>query len=177
MLCLFKWCAMRDLHSCMQACSCRPAPAVQAWTISGKTIADGYLPLDALSGSSPSLGFAIKKALLLLCLFKWCAMRDLNPHGRPLDPKSSASANSANRAYFFVSTPTVPLWIGDVTSLIVLDLTSSCQQFFGFNSFSIIILYFFPFYRAFTNIISEIMRLADMRCISLEFVSILHFLS
>ena len=26
-------------------------------------------------------------------------MRDLNPHGRPLDPKSSASANSANRAY------------------------------------------------------------------------------
>ena len=29
----------------------------------------------------------------------WCAMRDLNPHGRPLDPKSSASANSANRAY------------------------------------------------------------------------------
>ena len=28
----------------------------------------------------------------------WCAMRDLNPHGRPLDPKSSASANSANRA-------------------------------------------------------------------------------
>jgi hypothetical protein len=67
------------------------------------------------------------------------------------------------------------LWIGDVTSLIVLDLASSCQQFFGFNSFSIIILYFFPFYRAFTNIISEIMRLADMRCISLEFVSILHF--
>ncbi len=32
-------------------------------------------------------------------LFSWCAMRDLNPHGRPLDPKSSASANSANRAY------------------------------------------------------------------------------
>ena len=29
---------------------------------------------------------------------RWCAMRDLNPHGRPLDPKSSASANSANRA-------------------------------------------------------------------------------
>ena len=33
--------------------------------------------------------------------FSWCAMRDLNPHGRPLDPKSSASANSANRAYIF----------------------------------------------------------------------------
>ena len=32
-------------------------------------------------------------------VFIWCAMRDLNPHGRPLDPKSSASANSANRAY------------------------------------------------------------------------------
>ena len=32
--------------------------------------------------------------------FLWCAMRDLNPHGRPLDPKSSASANSANRAHF-----------------------------------------------------------------------------
>ena len=31
--------------------------------------------------------------------FLWCAMRDLNPHGRPLDPKSSASANSANRAH------------------------------------------------------------------------------
>ena len=29
---------------------------------------------------------------------RWCAMRDLNPHGRPLDPKSSASAKSANRA-------------------------------------------------------------------------------
>ena len=29
---------------------------------------------------------------------KWCAQRDLNPHGRPLDPKSSASANSAMRA-------------------------------------------------------------------------------
>ena len=25
-------------------------------------------------------------------------MRDLNPHGHPLDPKSSASANSAMRA-------------------------------------------------------------------------------
>ena len=34
-----------------------------------------------------------------MSLFVWCAMRDLNPHGRPLDPKSSASANSANRAY------------------------------------------------------------------------------
>ena len=31
-------------------------------------------------------------------LLNWCARRDLNPHGRPLDPKSSASANSATRA-------------------------------------------------------------------------------
>ena len=35
--------------------------------------------------------------------FRWCAMRDLNPHGRPLEPKSSASANSANRAYIILS--------------------------------------------------------------------------
>ena len=27
--------------------------------------------------------------------FCWCEQRDLNPHGLPLDPKSSASANSA----------------------------------------------------------------------------------
>ena len=30
-------------------------------------------------------------------------MRDLNPHGRPPEPKSGASANSANRACFFFS--------------------------------------------------------------------------
>ena len=35
-----------------------------------------------------------------MSLFVWCAMRDLNPHGLPLEPKSSASANSANRAHF-----------------------------------------------------------------------------
>ena len=29
----------------------------------------------------------------------WCEQRDLNPHGLPLDPKSSASANSAMLAY------------------------------------------------------------------------------
>ena len=29
----------------------------------------------------------------------WCEQRDLNPHGLPLDPKSSASANSATSAY------------------------------------------------------------------------------
>ena len=29
----------------------------------------------------------------------WCAQRDLNPHGRPLVPKTSASANSAMRAF------------------------------------------------------------------------------
>ena len=40
-----------------------------------------------------------KKRCHKTSLFLWCAMRDLNPHGRPLDPKSSASANSANRAY------------------------------------------------------------------------------
>ena len=36
-------------------------------------------------------------------LLLWCAMRDLNPHGRPPEPKSGASANSANRACFFFS--------------------------------------------------------------------------
>ncbi len=34
-------------------------------------------------------------------LFVWCARRDLNPHGFPLEPKSSASANSATRAYTY----------------------------------------------------------------------------
>ena len=29
----------------------------------------------------------------------WCEQRDLNPHGLPLDPKSSASANSAMLAF------------------------------------------------------------------------------
>ncbi len=33
----------------------------------------------------------------------WCGWRDLNPHGRPLDPKSSASANSATPAYIFIN--------------------------------------------------------------------------
>lgn len=33
--------------------------------------------------------------------FCWCAWRDLNPHGRPLDPKSSVSANSTTGAYEF----------------------------------------------------------------------------
>ena len=35
-------------------------------------------------------------------LIMWCAQRDLNPHGRPLDPKSSASANSAMRANLLI---------------------------------------------------------------------------
>ena len=39
-----------------------------------------------------------KTPIFLMGVSVWCAMRDLNPHGRPLDPKSSASANSANRA-------------------------------------------------------------------------------
>ncbi len=43
---------------------------------------------------NPSSFTKIRLGLSLL----WCAMRDLNPHGHPLDPKSSASANSANRA-------------------------------------------------------------------------------
>ena len=32
-------------------------------------------------------------------IFVWCGWRDLNPHGCPLDPKSSASANFATSAY------------------------------------------------------------------------------
>ena len=32
----------------------------------------------------------------------WCAIRDLNPYGLPPEPKSGASANSANRAYMCV---------------------------------------------------------------------------
>ena len=35
----------------------------------------------------------------------WCGQRDLNPHGLPLDPKSSASASSAMSAFkliFFI---------------------------------------------------------------------------
>ena len=31
-------------------------------------------------------------------LFMWCALRDLNPHGLPLEPKSSVSANSTKGA-------------------------------------------------------------------------------
>ena len=42
----------------------------------------------------------VKTPILKMGVPAWCAMRDLNPHGRPLDPKSSASANSANRAYY-----------------------------------------------------------------------------
>ena len=30
--------------------------------------------------------------------FYWCAWRDLNPHGLPLEPKSSVSANSTTGA-------------------------------------------------------------------------------
>ena len=33
------------------------------------------------------------------CPFVWCGRQDLNLHGCPLDPKSSASANSATPAY------------------------------------------------------------------------------
>ena len=40
----------------------------------------------------------IKTPIKMMGVSLWCAMRDLNPHGLPLDPKSSASANSANRA-------------------------------------------------------------------------------
>ena len=42
----------------------------------------------------------LKKPLKLICFqgFYWCATRDLNPHGLPLEPKSSASANSATPA-------------------------------------------------------------------------------
>ena len=56
----------------------------------------------ALSGSSPfdSMHTRKKREYPSVFPFLWCAMRDLNPHGRPLDPKSSASANSANRADF-----------------------------------------------------------------------------
>ena len=32
----------------------------------------------------------------------WCATRDLNPYGLPLEPKSSASANSASRAKWWL---------------------------------------------------------------------------
>ena len=43
---------------------------------------------------------ANKKYNLLSCIVNaWCAQRDLNPHGRPLAPKASASANSAMRAF------------------------------------------------------------------------------
>ena len=49
----------------------------------------------------PDVKYQTKKFLQLFTagLLLWCAQRDLNPHGRPLDPKSSASANSAMRAY------------------------------------------------------------------------------
>ena len=40
----------------------------------------------------------IKKPEQALLAPAWCAIRDLNPYGRPPDPKSGASANSANRA-------------------------------------------------------------------------------
>ena len=30
-----------------------------------------------------------------VCLFRWCGQWDSNPHGCPLAPKTSASANSA----------------------------------------------------------------------------------
>ncbi len=41
----------------------------------------------------------IKESHIIWDSLFWCAQRDLNPHGRPLDPKSSASANSAMSAY------------------------------------------------------------------------------
>ena len=61
-------------------------------------------PLDFLiyaraHTGSASLSNKIKNHPSMMSDFLWCAMRDLNPHGRPLDPKSSASANSANRAH------------------------------------------------------------------------------
>ena len=58
-----------------------------------------------------------KRHPIRMSLFVWCAMRDLNPHGLPLEPKSSASANSANRAYM-VTPPRIelglPPWKGGV---------------------------------------------------------------
>ena len=45
----------------------------------------------------------------LLILQLWCERGDSNPHGCPLDPKSSASASSATLAYInFNNLPTVP---------------------------------------------------------------------
>ena len=41
----------------------------------------------------------IKKKPRSLHLDFWCGREDLNPHGLPLDPKSSASASSATSAY------------------------------------------------------------------------------
>lgn len=38
---------------------------------------------------------------------KWCERGESNPHGCPLDPKSSASANSATLANLEASTPIV----------------------------------------------------------------------
>ena len=36
----------------------------------------------------------------------WCAWRDSNPHGRPPEPKSGASASSATSAYLIGGDPT-----------------------------------------------------------------------
>ena len=70
----------------------------------------------------------------------WCAMRDLNPHGRPPEPKSGASANSANRAKCFKNKkmvtprgiePRLPPWKGGVLtawpwSHIICEPATSC---------------------------------------------------
>ena len=50
-----------------------------------------------LSHGSSSLPRGTNKNIMA---YKWCPRRDLNPHTKTvLDPKSSASANSATRAY------------------------------------------------------------------------------
>jgi hypothetical protein len=50
---------------------------------------------------SPDL-FTTKKPTLTCRLFRWCAWRDLNPHGLPLEPKSSVSANSTTGAHHMI---------------------------------------------------------------------------
>ena len=59
---------------------------------------DVLMNADALPGSGPFLLTIEKQAPYGACLL-WCAIRDLNPYGLPLEPKSSASASSANRAW------------------------------------------------------------------------------
>ena len=84
----FLWCAWRYFHlfdvwirrsAHFGKCPAREGPA----------------DLPALSNSSPSFNAAKNSSSRS---FLWCAWRDLNPHGLPLEPKSSASASSATGA-------------------------------------------------------------------------------